>query len=143
MQKQGPLFCHPARLCVADASKIEGGAFYLDREPQVKHMGGGTALGVEDLHSRCWQQTWEIYKDALPEDTVISLQMLKVKFESRNAEAYCTQSFRHPNKHCAGCTRVLNARMDLNICLTIEHTTGATRGSQESLFGIESQNPKP
>lgn len=27
-------------LCVTDASAIEPGAFYLDREPQVKHMGG-------------------------------------------------------------------------------------------------------
>ncbi|CAE7567879.1 DHRS12 [Symbiodinium sp. CCMP2456] len=27
-------------LCVTDPSAIEPGAFYLDREPQVKHMGG-------------------------------------------------------------------------------------------------------
>lgn len=28
------------RLLVADAAKLQSGAFYLDREPQVKHMGG-------------------------------------------------------------------------------------------------------
>ena len=28
------------RLLVAEAAKLESGAFYLDREPQVKHMAG-------------------------------------------------------------------------------------------------------
>ena len=28
------------RLLVAEASKLQAGAFYLDREPQVKHMAG-------------------------------------------------------------------------------------------------------
>ena len=34
------LFDLSPRLLVAEASKLQAGAFYLDREPQVKHMAG-------------------------------------------------------------------------------------------------------
>jgi dehydrogenase/reductase SDR family protein 12 len=37
-------------LCVADAESLEGGAFYLDRSPQVKHIAGkNTVTEIIDL----------------------------------------------------------------------------------------------
>ena len=42
-------------LLVADFSKLESGAFYLDREPQVKHMGGPNEMLIESKMPTGWK----------------------------------------------------------------------------------------
>ena len=48
-----PRSLEDSRLLVADAAKLKSGEFYLDREPQVKHMGGDWSWELN------WLDIWD------------------------------------------------------------------------------------
>ncbi|OLP92263.1 Dehydrogenase/reductase SDR family member 12 [Symbiodinium microadriaticum] len=74
-------------LCVTDASAIEPGAFYLDREPQVKHMGGRC---WDVLGGVAWTDSISIFtRDSLQPDFAES--MLKMRLPVYAKRAFFTE----------------------------------------------------